>query len=64
MKNWQEDNDRYADGTDNGPRRSKRTKFRSFEDESYAETGRIKRSGKRSHRQKTLKDGYWAEHDL
>lgn len=62
-KNWQEDNDRYTDGFDNGHGRPKRTKFRSLDDQLDADFSRDKRSGKRSHRQMTFKDAYWAEHD-
>ena len=61
--NWQEDDDRYDDAEDNASWRPKRTKFKPFEDQSYADVNRVKRSGKRSHRQKSFKDEYWGDHD-
>ena len=61
--NWQEDDDRYDDADENVALRPKRTKFRPLEDQPYADVNRSKRSGKRSHRQKSLKDEYWSDHD-
>ena len=61
--NWQEDDDRDDPGIDHGPWRPRRTKFRSFEEQARSTVGHDKRSGKRSHRQKTIKDDYWPDHD-
>ena len=58
--NWQEYDGVYDDGDDVSSRRSRRTKFREFENHAHAADGRVKRSGKRSHRQKTIKDDDWA----
>jgi hypothetical protein len=61
--NWQEYESDLGDGEDFRTGRPRRTKFREPEYVSRENAGRIKRSGKRSHRQKTIKDDYWAEHD-
>jgi len=61
--NWQEYDSAYEDGDASRSWRPRRTRFRKFEGDPHAVDGRIKRSGKKSHRQKTIKDGYWAGHD-
>ena len=59
----QEDDDRYEDNTDNRLRRPQRTKFRPIEDIEDTAAHREKRSSKRSHRQKTVKDDFWPDTD-
>ena len=61
--NWQEYDGVDGNGDDVPSRRSRRTKFREFENHAHAAAGRVKRSGKRSHRQKTIKDDDWAGYD-
>jgi hypothetical protein len=61
--NWQEYDSAYDDGDDGRSGRPRRTKFRETESHSHAPDDRIKRSGKKSHRQKTIKDDYWAAHN-
>jgi hypothetical protein len=61
--NWQEYDSALGDGDDFRTGRPRRTKFRESESFARGNAGRIKRSGKRSHRQKTIKDDYWAEHE-
>ena len=61
--NWQEYDSAYGDGDDVRSGRPRRTKFREYESHSHGHADRIKRSGKKSHRQKTIKDDYWTEHN-
>ena len=61
--NWQEYDSVYGDDDAVPSRRSRRTKFREFENHAQAAADRIKRSGKRSHRPKNIKDDDWAGHD-
>jgi len=56
-----EDDGRYDSWKDNKPKRSQRTKFRDSDDREQADGKRNKRSGKRSHRQKTVKDDFWPD---
>ena len=58
-----EDDERYDNGNDVPPRRSKRTKFRDFDDGENAPASRDKRSSKRSHRRKSGKDDVWPDTD-
>lgn len=58
-----EDDGRYDNWKDNHPKRSQRTKFRDSDDREQASGKRNKRSGKRSHRQKTVKDDVWPDDD-
>jgi hypothetical protein len=60
---WQEYDSAYGDGDDFRTGRSRRTKFRESEYDAHAKNGRSKRPGKRSHRQKTIKDDYGAIFD-
>ena len=62
MKNH-EDDDIYDNLDDNQPKRTKRTKFREFDDEGDAIAKRDKHSSKRSHRQKTIKNDSWPDAD-
>ena len=59
----QEDDDRYENGKDTPPRRSQRTKFREFDEDENAAAIREKRTGKRSHRPKKVKDDIWPDAD-
>ena len=61
--NGQEDDERYDYGNDTPPRRSKRTKFREFDDVENGAASRDKRSSKRSHRRRTDKDDVWPDTD-
>ena len=58
-----EDDEIYENLHDNQPKRTKRTKFREFEDKDGTTAKRDKRSRKRSHRQKTIKDDFWPDDD-
>jgi hypothetical protein len=59
---WQEDDEQHVeDRNDIRPRRAQRTKFRPFEDIEETAAHREKRSGKRSHRQKTVRDHFWPD---
>ena len=58
-----EDDEIYEKLDDNQPKRTKRTKFREFEDKGGTTAKRDKRSSKRSHRQKTIKDDSWPDAD-
>ncbi|HSO20541.1 MAG TPA: hypothetical protein VLT88_13850 [Desulfosarcina sp.] len=58
-----EDDERYDDWKDGKPRRSQRTKFRDADDRDETAAKRDKHSGKRSHRQKTVKDDHWPDDD-
>lgn len=60
---WQEDDEHVEYGNDTRPRRPQRTKFRPFEDIEATAAHREKRSGKRSHRQKTVRDEFWPDTD-
>jgi hypothetical protein len=57
---WQEEDDHVEDKNDT---RHRRTKFRPFEDIEETANHREKRSSKRSHRQKTVKDDFWPDTD-
>jgi len=59
--NWQEDDEYDGRGNDPGPWRPRRTKPRLFEEETWWAEKREKRSGKRAHRQKTMKDDLWPD---
>ena len=59
----QEDDERFDNGNDMPPRRSKRTKFREFDDDENDASHREKRSSNRSHRRKTGKDDVWPDND-
>ena len=61
--NSQEDDEIYDSFEDIQPKRSKRTKFRESEDKDGTTARRDKHSSKRSHRQKTIKDGSWPDDD-
>ncbi|BBO71991.1 hypothetical protein DSCA_59210 [Desulfosarcina alkanivorans] len=61
---WQEDDEGYEDKTGTRPRRPQRTKFRPVEDIEDTVAHREKRSSKRSHRQKTVKDEFWPDTDV
>ena len=61
--NRQEDDESYENGNDTPPRRPKRTKFKQFDDNEEATAFRDKRSSKRSHRWKTVKDDFWPDTD-
>jgi hypothetical protein len=63
VMDWHEDDDRYGCGDDSMSARSRRTKFRFAADEAWTTAKRIKRSGKRSHRQRTMKDDFWSGRD-
>lgn len=58
-----EDDEVYENLDDNQPKRTKRTKFRGFEDKDGTTAKRDKCSSKRSHRQKTIKDDSWPDAD-
>lgn len=58
-----EDDEIYENLDDNQPKRTKRTKFREIEDKDGTTAKRDKRSSKRSHRQKTIKDDSWPDAD-
>jgi hypothetical protein len=62
MLDFLEDDDRYPYRDDGMPGRPRRTKFRPFEDRRLP-ADRSKRAGKRSHRQKTIKDDFWSGRD-
>jgi len=59
--NWQENDERHENESVARSRCFQRTKFRRFEDDDNGAAHRAKRSGKRSHRQKTIKDDYWPD---
>jgi len=56
-----DDDDGYESWDETPPRRSQRTRFREAEDREEKTGKRNKRSGKRSHRQKTTKDDFWPD---
>lgn len=58
-----EDDEHYDDRKDSQPKRSQRTKFRELEDKDEMAAKRDKRSSKRSHRQKTIRDDSWPDAD-
>ena len=58
--NSHEDDEIYDNWEDNQPKRSKRTKFRDFDDKDGTTAKWDKHSRKRSHRQKTIKDELWS----
>jgi len=61
LMNWQENDERHENEVVIRAKSFQRTKFRSFEDDDNGASHRAKRSGKRSHRQKTIKDDYWPD---
>jgi hypothetical protein len=60
---WQEDDKHVEYGSDTHPRRPQRTKFRPFEDIEETAARRERRSGKRSHRLKAVRDEFWPDTD-
>ena len=58
-----EDDEIYENLDGNQPKRTKRTKFRESDDKDDTIAKRDKRSRKRSHRQKTIKDSFWPDED-
>jgi len=58
-----EDSESYDNRKDLQPKRAQRTKFREFDDNDELGAKRDKRASKRSHRQKTIKDGFWPDND-
>ena len=61
--NWQEYDSAYGDGDGFRTGRPRRMKFREFENDAHTGHGRTKRPGKKSHRQKTIKDNYGVAYD-
>lgn len=59
--NWQENDERDETEFAIRAKNFQRTKFRPSEDDDNGAGRRAKRSGKRSHRQKTIKDDYWPD---
>jgi hypothetical protein len=59
--NWQENDDHHQNESVLRAKCFQRTKFRHFEDDESGSACRAKRSGKRSHRQKTIKDDFWPD---
>jgi hypothetical protein len=54
----------FDDQFDGGrPKKSKRKPHKNFEEPEDRIASRQKRSGKRFHRKKTLKDGFWIDDD-
>ena len=62
-ENEHEDDDGYDRWQDAPPKRSQRTRFRDLDDRDEKMERGSKRSGKRSHRQKTHKDDFWPDED-
>ena len=61
--NSYEDDEEYEKLEDNQPKRAQRTKFRERANKDDTVAKRDKHSGKRSHRQKTIKDISWPDND-
>jgi hypothetical protein len=61
LMNWQENDERHENEVVIRAKSSQRTKFRTLDDDDNGASHRAKRSGKRSHRQKTIKDDYWPD---
>ena len=61
--NSHEDDEIYDNLEGHQPKRSKRTKFKDFDDKDGTTAKRDKHSSKRSHRQKTIKDDFWPDDD-
>ena len=61
--NTHEDDHSYENLEDIQPKRSPRTKFRDYDDDNDAAAKRDKRSRKRSHRPKTVKEDLWPDAD-
>ena len=59
--NWQENDERHENESVLRAKSFQRTKFRYLDDDDNGASHRAKRSGKRSHRQKTIKDDYWPD---
>jgi hypothetical protein len=59
--NWQENDEHRENEVVSRTKSIQRTKFRFLEDDDNGAAHRAKRSGKRSHRQKTVKDDYWSD---
>jgi hypothetical protein len=58
-----EDDEIFENLEDIQPKRSRRTKFRDFDNKDDTTAKRDKRSSKRSHRRQTNKDGLWPDND-
>jgi hypothetical protein len=61
LMNWQENDERHENEVVTRAKSFQRTKFRYLDDDDNGASHRAKRSGKRSHRQKTIKDDYWPD---
>jgi hypothetical protein len=61
--NWQEDDVHDGRGNNPEPWRPRRTKFRLSDEHPREGVNRDKRSGKRFHCQKSVKDDFWSDHD-
>ena len=61
--NAHEDNHSYENLEDIQPKRTPRTKFREYDGEDDTIGKREKRSSKRSHRPKKIKEDFWPDAD-